>query len=51
MAKDSFLRPEDARKSFGLEAISKFREAKARFDPDHLITSSLFRRLEIADKP
>lgn len=51
MAKDSFLLPEDARKSFGSEAINKFRRAKSRFDPDNLITSSLFRRLEIADQP
>ena len=50
LAKDSFLLPADAEKTFGAEAIQRFREAKARFDPDQLITSSLFRRLEIADR-
>lgn len=44
-AKDSTLRPEDARRYLGEETLSKFRALKQECDPDNLLTSDLARRL------
>ena len=46
-AKDSTLRPEDARAFLGQEVISAFRSYKAQLDPENLLTSELARRLKL----
>ncbi|MFQ3678106.1 MAG: FAD-linked oxidase C-terminal domain-containing protein, partial [Fimbriimonadaceae bacterium] len=45
LAKDYTLRPSDARRYLGEEALAEFRRLKAEFDPDNLLTSSLGRRI------
>lgn len=47
-AKDSTLRPEQVRRCLGAETLARYREWKARFDPEGLLTSELARRLELA---
>lgn len=44
-AKDSTLRPQDVRAYLGEDALTTYRELKARYDPDGLLTSDLARRL------
>lgn len=46
-AKDSTLRPEDARRYLGKEALSAFRRYKQDLDPQGLLTSELAKRLEL----
>ncbi|MCW5942479.1 MAG: FAD-binding oxidoreductase [Fimbriimonadaceae bacterium] len=46
-AKDSTLRPQDASAFLGEEALARFREVKARYDPDALLTSGLAQRLDL----
>ncbi|MFI5387230.1 MAG: FAD-dependent oxidoreductase, partial [Fimbriimonadales bacterium] len=46
-AKDSTLRPSDVKAFMGFEALAKYREIKAKLDPDGLFTSELARRLEL----
>lgn len=46
-AKDSTLRPQDARAYLGEEAIAEFRRFKAELDRDNLLTSEVARRLEL----
>lgn len=46
-AKDSTLRPEDVRRYLGVDAVDGLRRAKAAFDPDCLLTSSLADRLQL----
>lgn len=46
-AKDSTLRPADVRSYMGDDALAKYRELKAKVDPDNLFTSELVRRLEL----
>ena len=45
-AKDSTLRPEDARKYLG-DAIPQFQKLKSELDPDGLLTSDLAIRLKL----
>lgn len=47
-AKDSTLRPQDVRAYLGDEVLAKFDEYKTRFDPDHILTSELARRVKLA---
>lgn len=47
-AKDSTLRPSDVKAYLGEEALAEYRQFKARFDPDNLLTSELARRLQLA---
>jgi len=44
-AKDSTLRPSDVKAYLGDEALRKYKELKARFDPDNLLTSELAKRV------
>lgn len=46
-AKDSTLRPSDVRAYLGNEAMLIAREAKARFDPENLLTSALAERVRL----
>lgn len=48
-AKDSTLRPEDVRRYVGADALERFRQWKASFDPEGLITSSLAERLRLLE--
>lgn len=47
LAKDSTLRPQDARAYLGDEALGQFRALKSAVDPDHLLTSALAERLRL----
>jgi decaprenylphospho-beta-D-ribofuranose 2-oxidase len=47
LAKDSTLRPSDARAYLGPDALDQFRQARAKFDPEGLLTSQLADRLEL----
>ena len=47
-AKDSTMRPSDARGYLGDATLAQFRELKGDWDPEGLLTSSLARRLELA---
>lgn len=49
-AKDSTLRPQDARAFLGEATLARFRELKARFDPSALLTNGLARRLELVER-
>jgi FAD/FMN-containing dehydrogenase len=44
-AKDAVLRPEDVERSYGRERVDRFLAIKERLDPDHLLTSDLWRRV------
>ena len=44
-AKDSTLRPEVTQAFLGAEVIDRFRELKARCDPDNILQSNLWRRV------
>lgn len=46
-AKDSTLRPSDVRSYLGDDTLKTFKELKARFDPEGLLTSNLAKRLEL----
>jgi decaprenylphospho-beta-D-ribofuranose 2-oxidase len=46
-AKDSTLRPEDARRYLGQETLAKFRAIKCELDPEGLFTSGLAQRLDL----
>ncbi len=46
-AKDSTMRPDDARRYLGEEALGRFRNLKRELDPDGLLTSELARRLRL----
>lgn len=48
-AKDSTLRPEDVPRFIDSGKLALFREYKARYDPHHLLTSDLARRLRLCD--
>ena len=48
-AKDSTLRPADARQFLGEDALARFRALKAEFDPQNLLTTSLAERLHLCD--
>jgi decaprenylphospho-beta-D-ribofuranose 2-oxidase len=47
LAKDSTLRPSDARAYLGPDALDQYRQARAKFDPEGLLTSQLADRLEL----
>lgn len=49
-AKDSTLRPEDARAYLGEATLARFREVKARFDPEGLLTNGLAERLKLDER-
>jgi decaprenylphospho-beta-D-ribofuranose 2-oxidase len=46
-AKDSTLRPEDARRYLGAKTLEKYRQFRAELDPENLFTSGLAERLEL----
>ena len=46
-AKDSTLRPEDARRYLGDSTLARLRQYKAEMDPEGLLTSKLAERLEL----
>jgi decaprenylphospho-beta-D-ribofuranose 2-oxidase len=48
-AKDSTLRPEDARRFLGKDALCRFQELKRSLDPDGLLTSALAERLSLVE--
>jgi decaprenylphospho-beta-D-ribofuranose 2-oxidase len=45
LAKDSTLRPEDFARVFAPEVLSQFRTLKARYDPDELLQTDIYRRV------
>jgi decaprenylphospho-beta-D-ribofuranose 2-oxidase len=47
LAKDSTLRPEDLQRYLGDAAIHQFREARATYDPEGILTSHLAERLHL----
>jgi decaprenylphospho-beta-D-ribofuranose 2-oxidase len=49
LAKDSTLRPEDARAYLGEETLRRYREWKAQLDPEGLLTSALAERVGLVD--
>ncbi len=44
-AKDGIIRPEHAKRFLGEETIKKFREIKARVDPEGVVQTELYRRV------
>lgn len=47
LAKDSTLRPEDARRYLGNEALTRFNSLKDEWDPGNMLTSTLAERLQL----
>jgi FAD/FMN-containing dehydrogenase len=45
LAKDNTLKPDDAARSLGEDAVSEFLSAKRQIDPDDVFQSDLYRRL------
>jgi decaprenylphospho-beta-D-ribofuranose 2-oxidase len=44
-AKDSTLQPDSVRRYLGSETVTRFRELKAKYDPDGLLSTNMWRRL------
>jgi len=47
LAKDCFMTPADARRNFAPAAIEAFLAAKRKFDPTDMLTTDLFRRIQL----
>jgi len=45
LAKDSTLRPEDFARAFAPQTLAQFRALKARYDPDELLQTDIYRRV------
>jgi FAD/FMN-containing dehydrogenase len=45
LAKDSTLRPDDLARAFAPGALERFRALKARYDPDELLQTDIYRRV------
>jgi FAD/FMN-containing dehydrogenase len=45
LAKDSTLTPDDFRRTYPSERLARFRALKARYDPDELLQTNIYRRV------